>query len=205
MIPFTLIILVLLAMVLAGATRAQGGPLLDRTGNLRQLFVAVRPLWTVEEQAIYASRTETDIYGKPERYEWHMHQGAWIWRAESGIEVTAFRTYYATPSLHDVIAIRELADALTYSSTIAWNPLAGFATPVGSLGLRVPRLELVLWYEDGAIRHLMISQTQTVAGGMYALMFDHVASSVEPHPLGLFVLDTVPAAELVRFAAMFVK
>ena len=205
MIPFSLFVVVLLAMVLAGAARAQGGPLLDRTGNLRQLFVAVRPLWTVEEQALYATRTETDIYGKTERYEWHMHQGAWIWRAESGIEVTAFRTYYATPSLQDAVAIRELAVALTYSSTIAWNPAEGFATPVGSLGLRVPRLELVLWYEDGTIRHLMISQVSTVQGGMYALMFDHVASSTEPHPLGLYVLDAAPAAELVRFATMFVE
>ena len=187
-------------------TGAQAQKLLDRSFYEEiGLLVYVGPEWTLENQAFYTDQTTTDLYGKPSRYDWRLIHGAWRWKAESGVELTKFRTYSVIPTAQDALAVIALVNNLTYSGLIDWNPQVGFAIPIGSLGLRNPRIEIVIWYNDGSIRHILISQPQTIQGGMYALVFDHIASLAEPHPLGLYILDQGPAKALVDFVTMFVE
>lgn len=197
-----LISLLLLALVLVGSTHAQA-PLLPAT-EVRQLFVYVAPVWSVDQQAIWAEDTITALYDVPRRYEWWPVHGAWFWSIEAGVELTAFHTYFATPTAFDAQQIITLAQALT-GQPVDWSRVEAGALTMGKLGLRTPRLELVFWYTDGSLRHLVISQTETVAGGLYALVFGHIASRADPHPLGLYRLDEAQARALVTFAAHFVE
>ena len=201
-----LIVLLLLVVLFPAMTGAQAQKLLDCSFYEEVgILVYVGPEWTLENQALYAGQTTTDLYGKPYRYDWRLIHGAWRWKAESGVELTKFRTYFATPTMQDAMTAIALVNNLTYSGLVDWNPQTGFAIPTGSLGLRNPRVELVIWYNDGSIRHILISQTETLQGGMYAFVYDHIASKTEPHPLGLYVLKKAPARALTQFAIRFTE
>ncbi len=192
MLIFAAAVLLVLALVLTGAARAQGKLLDHDSSGVVALFAFERPAIPPAQLGLWAGRVVTATYGRTEaRYGW-LHQGAWRWDASGTIAVTPFRDYAVWPSDATARALIARLHELEIAETVSWDAVNGFVPPVGDVGLAVPRYEFVLWYADGALRHVYIGQT-VADGSVYALLFDTFdvgdpGNANAYHPRGLFRL-----------------
>lgn len=150
-------------------------------GAVWRLFVYER---AAQDPARYIGNRGTNVWSKSsERYSTRMKQGSWLW-TNGAVLLTEHHTYTVPPgpALLALVLINRLHD-LEVAETVAWDPVDGFAIPVGTVGLSVPRWEFVLWYADGAMRRVYIGQTLN-DGTVYAMVF----SNWTVHPMGVFRL-----------------
>jgi hypothetical protein len=150
-------------------------------GAVWRLFVYER---APQDPMRYVGNRGVNVWSKiPERYSTRMKQGSWLW-TNGIVLLTEHHTYPVPPgpSLLALVLIDRL-HALDVVETVHWDATNGFALPVGSAGLSVPRWEFVLWYADEAMRRVYIGQTLG-DGTVYAMVF----SNWTIHPMGLFRL-----------------